>query len=108
MMVSNNVIHYLLQWVFGEPTLNGLMSLTSAHWGECRSTLRALLASEGPERRLRENAVLRQAALVGRADVRMHLPADIGDYTDFYSSLDHATNIGTMFRYGYPTNTVYR
>ena len=30
----------------------------------------------------------------------MHLPARIGDYTDFYSSLDHATNVGTMFRYG--------
>merc|ERR1719312_1126966 len=28
----------------------------------------------------------------------MHLPADIGDYTDFYSSIDHATNVGTMFR----------
>jgi fumarylacetoacetase len=28
----------------------------------------------------------------------MHLPASIGDYTDFYSSLDHATNVGTMFR----------
>ena len=28
----------------------------------------------------------------------MHLPATIGDYTDFYSSIDHATNVGTMFR----------
>jgi 2-keto-4-pentenoate hydratase/2-oxohepta-3-ene-1,7-dioic acid hydratase in catechol pathway len=28
----------------------------------------------------------------------MHLPAKIGDYTDFYSSIDHATNVGTMFR----------
>lgn len=28
----------------------------------------------------------------------MHLPAQIGDYTDFYSSIDHATNVGIMFR----------
>jgi fumarylacetoacetase len=29
----------------------------------------------------------------------MHLPANIGDYTDFYSSRQHATNVGVMFRY---------
>lgn len=31
-------------------------------------------------------------------DAVMHLPAFIGDYTDFYSSIHHATNVGTMFR----------
>lgn len=31
-------------------------------------------------------------------NAKMHLPANIGDYTDFYSSIDHATNVGTMFR----------
>lgn len=31
-------------------------------------------------------------------DAIMHLPAFIGDYTDFYSSIHHATNVGTMFR----------
>lgn len=31
-------------------------------------------------------------------DVEMHLPAHIGDYTDFYSSKDHASNVGIMFR----------
>lgn len=31
-------------------------------------------------------------------DVKMHLPAQIGDYTDFYSSIHHATNVGIMFR----------
>ena len=33
-----------------------------------------------------------------QSDVNMHLPIRIGDYTDFYSSIEHATNIGTMFR----------
>jgi len=33
-----------------------------------------------------------------RQDVRMHLPVHVGDYTDFYSSIEHATNVGSMFR----------
>lgn len=35
---------------------------------------------------------------VPQADATMHLPATIGDYTDFYSSIHHATNVGIMFR----------
>ena len=33
-----------------------------------------------------------------QSEVQMHLPVRVGDYTDFYSSIEHATNIGTMFR----------
>ena len=47
---------------------------------------------------MRDDSNLRSKAFVAQADVKMHLPANIGDYTDFYSSLDHAFNIGTMFR----------
>lgn len=47
---------------------------------------------------VREVNVLCFRALVPQAGALMHLPAHIGDYTDFYSSLDHATNVGTMFR----------
>lgn len=36
--------------------------------------------------------------LVNQSDAQMHLPVKIGDYTDFYSSIEHATNIGKMFR----------
>src|SRR5205085_5452470 len=43
-------------------------------------------------------AVLRHAALLPQRDVQMLLPCAIGDYTDFYSSREHATNVGTMFR----------
>ena len=35
---------------------------------------------------------------IKQKDVTMHMPVKIGDYTDFYSSIEHATNIGTMFR----------
>lgn len=37
-------------------------------------------------------------ALVAQSAAQLHLPADIGDYTDFYSSIHHATNVGIMFR----------
>lgn len=46
------------------------------------------------------NSTLRQhpQALVPQSKARMHLPVNIGDYTDFYSSIEHATNVGKMFR----------
>jgi fumarylacetoacetase len=40
----------------------------------------------------------KQEILTLQADVQMHLPIRIGDYTDFYSSIEHATNVGKMFR----------
>ncbi|HQY88986.1 MAG TPA: fumarylacetoacetase, partial [Tepidisphaeraceae bacterium] len=45
-----------------------------------------------------DNKELRSRAFVAQRDVRMLLPAAIGDYTDFYSSREHATNVGIMFR----------
>jgi len=77
-------------------SLNSLMSLSPAHWAETRATLQTLLSRDTPT--LRDDTGLRAEALVPQARVTMHLPANIGDYTDFYSSLDHATNVGTMFR----------
>ena len=47
---------------------------------------------------LHKNPDLQKLALVKQSDAKMHLPAQIGDYTDFYSSIHHATNVGIMFR----------
>ena len=47
---------------------------------------------------LRDNDELRKRALVPMADVKMHLPIAVSGYTDFYSSKEHATNVGVMFR----------
>lgn len=47
---------------------------------------------------LRDNAELRAKAFVAQSDAEMHLPAEIGDYTDFCSSLHHATNLEVMFK----------
>jgi len=84
------------QAVFQQPCLNGLMSLPRACWVEARNTISSLLSKSNPK--LRDSTELRSKCMVFQSEATMHLPAKIGDYTDFYSSLDHATNVGTMFR----------
>jgi fumarylacetoacetase len=79
-----------------QTTLNSFMALGRPAWAEARATLQRLLSSE--EGALRDNATLRREALVSLAEACMHLPAAIGDYTDFYCSREHATNVGAMFR----------
>merc|ERR1739844_741088 len=78
------------QQVFESSVLNEFMGLSHRHWSEARATIRSLLTTE--KERLPSDALIPMEA------VTLHLPATIGDYTDFYSSLDHATNVGTMFR----------
>ncbi|XP_041460201.1 fumarylacetoacetase-like [Lytechinus variegatus] len=82
--------------VFTEETLNSFMALGRPAWKEARATIQRLLSADEPT--LRDNADLRERALVLQSDATMHLPASIGDYTDFFSSKYHATNTGTMFR----------
>lgn len=81
---------------FSRPTLNAFMALGRDAWAGAREQISALLRSDTPT--LRDNSTLRQAALVDQKECRMLLPVEIGDYTDFYSSKEHATNVGTMFR----------
>jgi fumarylacetoacetase len=88
--------HLRRQAVFSRPELNAFMALGKPAWSEARSTIRRLLSANEPA--LRDDAQLRDRALVRMSDVEMHLPAAIGDYTDFYSSREHATNVGRMFR----------
>ncbi len=82
--------------VFGERTLNEFMALGRDAWTEARVRVSELLAADMPL--LRDDEPLRRRALVPMEQVQMLLPAAIGDYTDFYSSRHHATNVGTMFR----------
>jgi len=79
-----------------QPTLNAFMALGRSAWREARSRLTQLLSADEPT--LRDDAAVRKAAFQPRARVEMLLPAAIGDYTDFYSSREHATNVGVMFR----------
>lgn len=82
--------------VFNTGTLNDFLALGRPVWREVRATVSRLLRNDVAE--LRDNAGLRQTALIPVSEVTMKLPVAIGDYTDFYSSREHATNVGTMFR----------
>ncbi|XP_035988970.1 fumarylacetoacetase isoform X1 [Fundulus heteroclitus] len=84
------------QDVFDRSTLNAFMALGYEAWSEARRTLQTLLSAS--ESTLRDDVSLRSRAFVHQSAAMMHLPADVGDYTDFYSSRDHATNVGIMFR----------
>lgn len=83
--------------IFSSPTLNPFMALGRPAWREARATLQDLLSDTGSDL-LRLNTALRAKALIPLDQVVMHLQVDIGDYTDFYASKEHATNVGTMFR----------
>ena len=75
-----------------EDKLNALMALGSSAWSALRLALSRALR-EGAA----EQAAL-QACLVAQAEAEYDVPARIGDYTDFYTSVHHATNIGKQFR----------
>ncbi|TPX54229.1 fumarylacetoacetase [Powellomyces hirtus] len=83
--------------VFGQPALNEFMSLGRSAWREARSTIQATLSETGPSK-LRGNKTLQAEVLKPLNSVQYHMPAQIGDYTDFYASKEHATNVGVMFR----------
>lgn len=71
------------------------MALGKQAWTVVRITTQQLLL-EGSA--LDRNNDLKKTALIPQNLAKMHLPANIGDYTDFYSSIHHATNVGIMFR----------
>jgi fumarylacetoacetase len=73
------------------PALNGLLALGAARRA-VRARLAELLAAGAAERAATEPLLHRAA------DCALHLPAVIGDYTDFYAGIHHATNVGKLFR----------
>ncbi|KAJ3141829.1 hypothetical protein HDU90_006178 [Geranomyces variabilis] len=83
--------------VFAQPTLNAFMALGRPAWREARAAIQAALSATTTSK-LREDEELRQKVLLPLANVTFRLPASIGDYTDFYASKEHATNVGVMFR----------
>ncbi|MEC8948812.1 MAG: fumarylacetoacetase, partial [Candidatus Thermoplasmatota archaeon] len=82
--------------VFHEPTLNAFMALGREAWSATRQALSQLLRDDCDE--LRDNTELCGRALQPANEIELQLPVDVGDYTDFYSSREHATNVGTLFR----------
>jgi fumarylacetoacetase len=82
--------------LFSQPSLNRFMSAGRDTWRSVRNQLSHLLAADTPTLRDREYA--RRDAFVDAARVTMLLPVEIPGYTDFYSSREHATNVGALFR----------
>jgi fumarylacetoacetase len=80
---------------WAQPGLQHFMSKGKAVWSATRRALRDLLTTESE---LKKNEMLKSTAFYDMDKVIMCLPAIIGDYTDFYSSKEHATNVGCMFR----------
>jgi len=74
------------------PTLNPLLALGRPAWQALRARLRGLLSAGSPDA-ARVGEALRPLAAVGPA-----LPVAVGDFVDFYASLEHATNLGRLFR----------
>jgi fumarylacetoacetase len=74
-----------------QPVLNGWLARGHEAQGALRERLIELLSDE----RYRDDV---EPELVGQTEVRMHLPCVVGDYTDFYVGIHHATNVGKQFR----------
>ena len=78
--------------VFESDSLNDFIALGKSTTVKVRELIQTELCNE--------NSILKShpSVFIKQTSVQMHLPVKVGDYTDFYSSIEHATNIGTMFR----------
>ena len=82
--------------MFMQDTLNDFISDGKKTWRLVRNRIADIFDAENPE--LRDNSKHTKVVIFNLKDVEMQLPVLIGDYTDFYSSKEHATNVGKMFR----------
>jgi fumarylacetoacetase len=78
------------------PTLNAFMALGPKAWHALRVALSRLLRADGADAATRREAAT--GLLTPQDKVEMEPPAAIHDYTDFYASIHHATNVGRMLR----------
>ena len=74
-----------------QPVLNAFLSLGRGPRVALRQRLSELLGDEAHRETL-------EGALIGQSEATMHLPTIVGDYTDFYVGIHHATNVGRQFR----------
>ena len=87
-------------------TLNPLLALGAPAWRALRRALSELLRTDGPQ--AAEAARRAHALLVPQRDAVLRLPVRVGDYTDFYASVHHATNVGRMLRPDQPLLPNYK
>lgn len=82
--------------IFKSPYLNDMMLLGKQFTRNLRNRMADLFDKENNE--LQSNPDHINSVVSDASSVTMSLPVQVGDYTDFYSSIEHATNVGTMFR----------
>jgi len=89
--LSSGVVTKALE-ACGEPTLNGFFALGRGAWSALRAFLSEVLRADSL------HAARLRPVLVPQSEVEYTLPVRIGDYTDFYASIHHATSVGRLFR----------
>ena len=82
--------------IFLQDTLNDFISDGKKTWRLVRNRIAEIFDAKNSL--LRDNDDHRTVVLFGLDEIEMQMPVQVGDYTDFYSSKEHATNVGTMFR----------
>ncbi|WP_425566905.1 fumarylacetoacetase [Sphaerisporangium flaviroseum] len=82
--------------VFAAGSLNGFLARGRTAWQDTRRRIQRLLSAQAEE--ASANRAATEPHLIPLHQVRLHMPIEIGDYVDFYCSLEHATNLGRMFR----------
>ena len=82
--------------LFLQDTLNDFISDGKKTWRLVRNRIADIFDAENSK--LRDNENHRTVVLFRLDEIEMQMPVQVGDYTDFYSSKEHATNVGTMFR----------
>lgn len=82
--------------LFASDSLNNFISMGKEFWVAFRLRLFELFEQSNPT--LRDNKIHSDSIVIPIQNLKVLLPVKIGDYTDFYSSIEHATNVGTMFR----------
>ncbi len=82
--------------IFMQDSLNDFIADGQTTWRLVRNRIADIFDAEN--KKLKDHAAHREVVIFDINEIEMLLPVVIGDYTDFYSSKDHATNVGTMFR----------
>ncbi len=82
--------------IFLQDTLNDFIADGRKTWRAVRHRIAKIFDAENAA--LKNNVKHKEIVLFRLDEIEMQLPVQIGDYTDFYSSIEHATNVGTMFR----------
>lgn len=82
--------------IFLQDSLNDFIALGRKRWRQVRNRISDIFEVDNAA--LRDNEEHREEVLFALDDIEMQMPVIVGDYTDFYSSKEHAQNVGELFR----------